>query len=121
MSSYGYDASVQDVTLTADGAIAEYVAVVQDGSEQATAAGAGVAILGFAKAAGSIAMPAAAGEKVTVGVGGTQLARAGAAIATPGPVEVDASGYVIPLAAGVSVGWCLNTAATDDIVAVIIR
>lgn len=121
MSNYGIEPSPLDVTIEAGLALGEFLAVTQDATGQAVLPAAGASILGFTKASGSVSMPLAQGDKVTIGVGDFQLARVGAAILTPSEVEVDANGYIVPLAAGASVGRVLSTAAIDDVVVVLLR
>jgi predicted RecA/RadA family phage recombinase len=54
---------------------------------------------------------AAAGEGVTVVTEGIYPVNSGAAIAAGQAVQTDATGSVIPLAAGVKVGLCVDTVA----------
>ena len=74
--------------------LSQYRAVTEAGAVPAAAA----RCFGFTETA------AATGERVPVGILGTTIAEAGAAIAANAAVELDASGRVITRSAGVTVG-----------------
>lgn len=99
----------------------EYKGHKVNASGQLVVAGAGEDCLGSLVAGGTSALPSAAGQNGTVAVRGLGVPfAAGAAIATPGAVQLDATGRVIALAAGVKIGFCYEVAAAaGDIVSVV--
>jgi hypothetical protein len=104
----------------ADLSALEYCFVKQNNSGQAIVGTAGDDALGVLQGQGAPALPSAAGQNASVAVSGVCLARVGASITTPGPVEIGTGGRVIPLASGVKVGWALSAASENNIIPLVI-
>lgn len=86
--------AVQTLTIVATAALTQYRGVTTAGAVP----GAGAASAGIARTGASI------GDPCPVDVLGTTIAEAGAAIAAGAALEMDASGRVITLSAGTKVG-----------------
>lgn len=100
-------------SVLAGAALSQFRAVTEAGAVPA----AGARCFGFTET------PAASGERVPVGIMGTTIAEAGAAIAANAAVELDASGRVITKSAGVTVGRLMPgsvAAAAGDMVEVML-
>lgn len=95
----------------------QYLAVVPHTvSGQIVVAGAALEILGI------LQNNPAALEAAEITMNGVSKAISGAAITIGDEIEVDANGKVITLAAGVAVGYCLDTAGgADEIVTVVLK
>ncbi len=100
-------------SVVAAAALSQYRAVTEGGAVPSAAA----RCFGFTETA------AATGERVPVGVMGTTIAEAGAAIAANAAVELDASGRVITKSAGVTVGRLMpgyTAGAAGDLVEIML-